>query len=60
MPEIDVNPMIWGILIMSATMKAAVHLGQYYQGNSRATEITDFEKGQTVVRYFTKIDPGSK
>ena len=29
---------------MSATMKAAVHLGQDYQDNSRTTKNTDFEK----------------
>ena len=29
---------------MSATMKAAVHLGQDYPGNWRATKNTDFEK----------------
>ena len=32
MLEIDVNMMIWRIF-MSATMKAAVHLGQDYQEN---------------------------
>ena len=29
---------------MSATMKAAVHLGQDYRENSRTTTNTDFEK----------------
>ena len=40
---IDVNAMIWGIL-MSATMKAAVHFGQDCQKNLRGTKKTDLEK----------------
>ena len=43
MLEIDVNMMIWGILI-SATMKATVHLEQNYQDHLRVTENTDFDK----------------
>ena len=43
MLEIDVNMTIWEIF-MSATMKAAVHLGQNYQDNVRTTENTDLEK----------------
>ena len=43
MLDIDVNAMIWGIS-MSATMKAAVHLGYDYQENLRATKNTDIEK----------------
>ena len=42
MLENDVNIMIWRIL-MFATMKAAVHLGQDYQENARTTKNTDFE-----------------
>ena len=53
MPEINVNTMIWEIL-MSATMRAAVHLGQDYQDNIRATKNTDFEKFQAIVRYFSQ------
>ena len=43
MLDIDVNAMIW-IIFRSATLKAAVHLGQDYQENLRATKNTDFEK----------------
>ena len=43
MPDIDINSMVWGIF-MSATVKAAVHLGQDYQENLRTTKKTDFEK----------------
>ena len=44
MLQVDVNMMIWG-LSMSATTKAAVHLGQYYQKKHlRTTKNTDFEK----------------
>ena len=42
MLEIDVSTMIWGIC-MSATIKAAVHLGQYYQENLHSTKNTEFE-----------------
>ena len=59
MPDIDVNAIICGI-VMSATMKAAVHLGQEYQVNLRTTKNTDFERGQTIVRYFAEIDPESE
>ena len=47
MLEVDVNMMIWGTF-MSATMKAAVHLGQDDQGNLRTTKNTDFEKGKQL------------
>ena len=43
MPEIDVNTMIWG-MFMSATMEAAVHLGQDHQENLHTTKNADFEK----------------
>ena len=42
---------------MSATMKAAVHLGQDYQENYHTTQL---RKDHTIVRDFTEIDPGSK
>ena len=46
MPELDVNTtMIWGIL-MSATMKAAAHLG--------------LREDHVIVQYFTELDSGSK
>ena len=38
MPEIEDNAMIWGI-VMTTTMKAAVHLGQDYQDNVRTTGV---------------------
>ena len=41
--EIDVYTMIWRIFL-SATLKAAVHLGQDYQENLHTTVKTDFEK----------------
>ena len=43
MLDIDLNAMIWEIL-MSATMRAAIHLGQDYQENIHYTKNTDFEK----------------
>ena len=43
MLDIGINAMIQGIF-MSATLKAAVHLGQDYQDNLRATKFSDFEK----------------
>ena len=50
---------------MSATMKAAAHLGQYYPENLRTTKNTDFEKVKqmfdiSVVRQVTEIDPESQ
>ena len=59
MLEIDVNAMIL-VIFVSATMKAAVHLGQDYQDNSRTTKNMDFEKVKQLVRYFTEFDPGPK
>ena len=41
MLDIDVNWMIWGIF-MSATMKAAVHLGQNYEENLRISRVKAF------------------
>ena len=49
----DVNAMIWGILT-SATMRAAVYLGQDYQDNLRTTKNTDFEKVKKI-RYFGEL-----
>ena len=46
MLDIDVNVLIWGTF-MSATLKAAVHLGQGYQDNLRTTKNTDFEQDKT-------------
>ena len=43
MLDIDIDAMIWRIF-MSATIKAAVHLGQDYQENLRTTKKKDFEK----------------
>ena len=43
MLEIDVN-MVISCIFMSATMKAAVHLGQDYEENLRTTRNTDFDK----------------
>ena len=40
--------MILGIF-MSATVKAAVHLGQDYQENPRTAKNTDFEQVKNVV-----------
>ena len=42
MEQINSNAMIWRLL--SATMKAAVHLGNDYQENLRTTKSTDFNK----------------
>ena len=47
--SIVINAIIWRIF-MSATMKAAVHLGQDYQENLRTTKNTDFEKVKHVFR----------
>ena len=54
MLEIDVNMVIWGIF-MSATMKAAVHLGQYYQENSRTTKNTDFDNIKRLFQISQKL-----
>ena len=43
MLDVEVNGMIWRIF-MSATRKAAVHLGQDYEENLRKTKNTDFEQ----------------
>ena len=44
----DVEVMgIWGIL-MSATLKAAVHLGPDYEENLRTSKNTDFEQLKTL------------
>ena len=55
----DVNAMIWG-KIMSATLKAAVHLGTRSSRESAYHQEHRLRKGQTVVRHFTEIDPESK
>ena len=54
MPEIDVNAMIWRVL-MSATMKAAVHLGQDFSDNLRITRNTDFEKVEQLFDISQKL-----
>ena len=54
MLNIDFNAIIWR-LFMSATMKAAVHLGQYYQENLRTTKNTDFEKDKTLFDTSQKL-----
>ena len=54
MPDIDVNAMIWRIFL-SATMKAAVHLGQDYQENLRTTKNIDFEKAQQLFDISHKL-----
>ena len=43
MLEIDVNMMIWG-MFMSATMKAAVHLGPTYKEHLSTTKNMDFDQ----------------
>ena len=57
--EIDVNMMIWG-MFMSATTKAAVHLGQDYQEILTYHQEHGLRQYQTVVCHFTEIDQGSK
>ena len=47
MLDIDANAMTWRIF-MSATMKAAVHLGQDNLENLRTTKNTDFEQVKTL------------
>ena len=54
MPEIDVNAMI-RCAFVSATMKAAVHLGQYYQFNMRKIKNMDFEKVKQVFDMSQKL-----
>ena len=39
MPEIDDNAMIWGGIVMTTTMKPAVHLGHDDQDNVRTTGV---------------------
>ena len=50
MLDIDINATIWG-MFMSATMKAAVHLGQDCLEDLRRNKGTDLE--------LAEIDPGS-
>ena len=60
MLDIDVNAMISGIFA-SATVKAAVHLGQDYQENLRTTKNnTDFKKVQTLFDISQKLIPNQK
>ena len=54
MLDIDVNAMIWGIFL-SATMQAAVHLGQDYQESLWTTKNTDFEKVKTLCDISQKV-----
>ena len=54
MPEIDVKAMI----CVSATMKAAVRLGQDYQDNLRTTMNTDFEKVKQLYDISLKMTLG--
>ena len=54
MPDIDVNAMIWCIFV-SATMTAAVHLGQDCQENLRATKNTDFETVKQLLGAAQKL-----
>ena len=54
MSDIDINAMICGIFI-SATAKAAVHLGQDYQENLRTTKNTDFEKVKELFDISQKL-----
>ena len=54
MPGFDMNSMIWGIL-MSATWKAAVHLGRDCLDNLRTTMNTDFEKFETLFDISRKL-----
>ena len=54
MVDIDVNAMICGI-VMSATLEAAVDLGQDNQENLRTTKKTDFEKVKTLFDILQKL-----
>ena len=54
MLEIDVSTMIWGIF-MSATLKAAVHLGPYYQEDLDTTKNSDFEKIKQLFNISQKL-----
>ena len=54
MPDIDINAIIWGIFV-SATMKAAVYLGQDFQENLRTTKNTDFEKVKLLFDISQKL-----
>ena len=47
MPEIDVNTMVWRFSL-SATVKAAVHLGHINQDHPRTTKNTDFNKDKIL------------
>ena len=51
---INVNTMSWEIL-MSATVKAAVHIGQNYQENVRTTKNTDFDKVEQLFDICHKL-----
>ena len=54
MEQIDVNMIIW-IIFMSATMKAAVHLGKDYQENLRITKNTDYDKNKHLSHISRKL-----
>ena len=55
--DVDVNGMIWRIF-MSATTKAAVHLGQDFLENLRTTKNTYFKQVKTLFDISQK--PGLK
>ena len=59
MLDIDVNAMISGIF-MSATMRAAVPLGQDYRENSRSPRDTDFVEVKTLCKISQKFIFGSQ
>ena len=58
MVEIDVITIIWGIF-MSATVKAAVHLGRL-SGECAYHEEHGLREDQTIFQYFTETNHGSK
>ena len=55
MLDVEVNGMIWR-LFMSATMKAAVHLGQDYEENLRTTKNPDFEQVKHLFDVSQKLN----
>ena len=53
MLDLKVTGITWGIFV-SATMKAAVHLGPDYEKNLFIRAALD------IVRYYAKMDPESR
>ena len=59
MLDVEVSGMILGIF-MSATLKAAVHLGQDYEEKSAYNQERRLRAGRSIVRYLAEFEPESQ